>query len=96
MRYRIELESSGKTSVEIATYRSRVATGGCRVWTCTDAGLPECAIWWKCGNGHREEFLYCRKHGPEMLPIAANGRMKCRSCDEFSWPMIEGAPEWPF
>jgi hypothetical protein len=80
--------------IEVTAYKARVASGGCRVWFCTEAGLSEYAVWWKCNCGFRSERLYCRAHGPEMLKIAVGYRLI--DGPHYMWPMIEGAPEWPF
>jgi hypothetical protein len=74
-------------------YRERVAAGGCRSRHCTEQGLPEFAVWWKCPAGHREECRYCAIHGPHHFELAvANPSGLCKSCGEWAVPVIEGLP----
>ncbi len=82
---------TGITEDERAAYRARTAAGGCRVFDCTTQAGEGFSIWWKCPDGHREEIRYCRKHGPEMLEVAATTAPQIRcECGGWARPMVEG------
>jgi hypothetical protein len=81
------------TEAERDTYRSRTDAGGCKRWDCASEGRPEFAVWWKCPDGHREELLYCAKHGPEHLEMAVRGALiECADCFRWMSVLAEGVP----
>ena len=82
------------TDAEREHYRQRTTAGGCKRWDCREQGRPEFAVWWKCPDGHREEFRYCAAHGPEHLAAATSpgAGIRCLSCGEWMTPLVEGMP----
>ena len=85
------MRASVVTDEDRAAYRAKITAGGCQVWNCAEQADARFSVWWKCPEGHREEFRYCREDGPERLEdsIARAAVILCE-CGEWMRPIVEG------